>query len=290
MTQEEAFIQAIREAPNDDAPRLIYADWLEEHGQSGRADLIRVQCLLAQTPKSSREHSLLMAHTETLLRANWEEWISPLRETVGPWRDRYGEGWMGEEYHPQALRRFHRGFICGISLAADSFLRQAHKVRYLIPQLNYLYLWGAGQRGQALAASPELQGLRTLGFADYYDAFLMANDAAALATSPYLKGLSSLRLERNSLGDEGVEALVQAPWLVSVTWLDLTDNGLSDRAARALAASSNLVNLRILWLRRNAISRSGIAHLTCSANLRRLERLEYDPPTENGSSVGNRTA
>jgi len=28
-------------APDDDAPRLVYADWLEEHGQPERAGLIR---------------------------------------------------------------------------------------------------------------------------------------------------------------------------------------------------------------------------------------------------------
>jgi uncharacterized protein (TIGR02996 family) len=32
MTQDEAFLQAIREDPGDEANWLIYADWLEEHG------------------------------------------------------------------------------------------------------------------------------------------------------------------------------------------------------------------------------------------------------------------
>ena len=36
--------------PADDAPRLIYADWLEEHGDSARAEFIRVQCELARLP------------------------------------------------------------------------------------------------------------------------------------------------------------------------------------------------------------------------------------------------
>ena len=34
---DEAFLQAIRENPDDDAPRLIYADWLEERGDPRRA-------------------------------------------------------------------------------------------------------------------------------------------------------------------------------------------------------------------------------------------------------------
>src|SRR5262245_22546514 len=32
---------------DDDGPRLIYADWLEDHGDPVRAEFIRVQCRLA---------------------------------------------------------------------------------------------------------------------------------------------------------------------------------------------------------------------------------------------------
>jgi uncharacterized protein (TIGR02996 family) len=39
MTQDEAFLQAILENPNDDSPRLIYADWLEERGEKCAAAL-----------------------------------------------------------------------------------------------------------------------------------------------------------------------------------------------------------------------------------------------------------
>ena len=33
----DAFLQAIREAPEDDTPRLVYSDWLDEHGDPARA-------------------------------------------------------------------------------------------------------------------------------------------------------------------------------------------------------------------------------------------------------------
>jgi uncharacterized protein (TIGR02996 family) len=32
VTDDEAFIGAIVDAPGDDAPRLVYADWLDERG------------------------------------------------------------------------------------------------------------------------------------------------------------------------------------------------------------------------------------------------------------------
>ena len=43
MTQEAAFIQAILDAPDQPANRLVYADWLEERGEGERAELIRCQ-------------------------------------------------------------------------------------------------------------------------------------------------------------------------------------------------------------------------------------------------------
>lgn len=47
MIDRDAFIRSIQESPDDDGPRLVYADWLEEQGDSDRAELIRVQCELA---------------------------------------------------------------------------------------------------------------------------------------------------------------------------------------------------------------------------------------------------
>lgn len=45
-TDRAAFLAAIRDRPGDDLPRLVFADWLEEHGEPDRAEFIRVQCEL----------------------------------------------------------------------------------------------------------------------------------------------------------------------------------------------------------------------------------------------------
>ncbi len=41
--QDHEFLKAIVEAPDDVAPRLVYADWLDEIGDP-RGEFIRVQC------------------------------------------------------------------------------------------------------------------------------------------------------------------------------------------------------------------------------------------------------
>lgn len=47
MSEHAAFLRTIIENPADDGPRRVYADWLEEQGNGGRADFIRTQIQLA---------------------------------------------------------------------------------------------------------------------------------------------------------------------------------------------------------------------------------------------------
>src|SRR5262249_34567872 len=65
MSDEAAFLAAIRATPGDDVPRLVYADWLQEHGRAGRAQVIRVQIELAtSTPADERYCDLVERQAE----------------------------------------------------------------------------------------------------------------------------------------------------------------------------------------------------------------------------------
>jgi uncharacterized protein (TIGR02996 family) len=48
MDERKAFLAAITASPDDDTPRLVFADWLQEHGEDERAEFIRVQCEIAR--------------------------------------------------------------------------------------------------------------------------------------------------------------------------------------------------------------------------------------------------
>jgi uncharacterized protein (TIGR02996 family) len=50
-SQQAAFLAAIHDDPENDGTRLVFADWLEEHGDP-RAEFIRVQCALAHQDKN----------------------------------------------------------------------------------------------------------------------------------------------------------------------------------------------------------------------------------------------
>lgn len=64
---QAAFLRSIIENPDDLTPRLIYADWLAEHGDADQAEFIRLQCGGVRT---QREKELLDWH--------WHRWGQPI--------------------------------------------------------------------------------------------------------------------------------------------------------------------------------------------------------------------
>jgi type VI secretion system protein ImpC len=94
MTGEEAFLQAILTDPEDDAPRLVYADWLEEHGEAARADFIRVQCELARAGGDPEWRPDFFAWQRELARAEDDPpRVADLKRRERELLDRFGAAW-----------------------------------------------------------------------------------------------------------------------------------------------------------------------------------------------------
>src|SRR5262245_24763110 len=77
-TDGDALRQAVFDAPWDDATRLVYADWLEEHGDEGQgvhAEFIRVQTRLDQQPTAA-----LRIEEDRLLAFHSKQWLSTVPE------------------------------------------------------------------------------------------------------------------------------------------------------------------------------------------------------------------
>src|SRR5438270_762906 len=94
-----AFLEAIREAPDDDVPRLVYADWLDDHGDAARAEFVRVQCQLARLPSEDERRAELEKRERESLAANRDAWLGPLAKVLR---------------HDQCT--FRRGFPEGLSI------------------------------------------------------------------------------------------------------------------------------------------------------------------------------
>ena len=73
-----SLLNACRAAPADDTPRLVLADWLEEHGESDRASFIRAQVELSHPTADTARTKQLKELERELVIANAEEWVGDL--------------------------------------------------------------------------------------------------------------------------------------------------------------------------------------------------------------------
>ncbi|MBA4189187.1 MAG: hypothetical protein C0467_14410 [Planctomycetaceae bacterium] len=69
----ESLLRAVFTTPEDDTPRLVFADYLEENDQPARAALIRVQCELAHLAKDDPNREATAAREAEALAAVWEQ-------------------------------------------------------------------------------------------------------------------------------------------------------------------------------------------------------------------------
>lgn len=77
MNEAAAMLAAIRETPDEDTPRLAYADWLDEHGDADRAEFIRVQCAVARLPDDDPGRCHAEVRERQLLAKHAVEWTKP---------------------------------------------------------------------------------------------------------------------------------------------------------------------------------------------------------------------
>src|SRR5690349_21324143 len=92
MADHAAFLSAIRQAPDDDTHRLVYADWLEENGQEPRAEFIRVQIELARGTAGGARQRALWARERFLRRKHEADWLAPLRDVCPVERVKFERG------------------------------------------------------------------------------------------------------------------------------------------------------------------------------------------------------
>lgn len=72
---ETAFLRSIIAEPDRDDLRLIYADWLDERGDTDQAEFIRLQCTRGM------EADPLTRETE-LFDRHWQEWSQPILSLI----------------------------------------------------------------------------------------------------------------------------------------------------------------------------------------------------------------
>ncbi|MER2562162.1 MAG: TIGR02996 domain-containing protein [Myxococcaceae bacterium] len=307
MTETECFA-AVLAAPDDDAPRLVFADLLTGHGDP-RGEFIALQCRLAATPDDDARRALRIAENK-LLAAHEAKWTADFFDVAKstPFR--------------KVKVVFHRGFLEEATLPIDA-LDDLEPLFQAAPLLRRLRFDSPGFTGQThapptlagrlssprlrnvraldlrlpaggdavaleLAQCPHLGGLHTLhleatswpipDFPTPVFSGLPASHrlgprgAAALAASAHLKGLRDVKLASNALGAAGVKALLDGGWPLES--LDVSGNQLDDSALVAIASAPSLSKLRHLGVGGGQYSAAALTAMATSKTLTSLVSLD----------------
>jgi uncharacterized protein (TIGR02996 family) len=263
-------LAAILANPDDDGPRLVYADWLLQR-EDPRGELITVQCELARRDDDdTTEHRRLKRRESLLLSEHASAWLGPLAAAADKWT-------------------FRRGFLDHLALRERP---RPEDLDAWAPLLTSLDLgWTRNDAGAcaALLSLPRVRRLTTMHHSAEVARFLAAQPAvaarlreltlhglgtAAVANLVELSALASLEaldVGYGSLGDDGIRAIAASP--MTLRALGLYQSRITALGVEVLAAAPRLAGLRALDLGDNAIGAAGIAALVAAPAARCLVTL-----------------
>jgi uncharacterized protein (TIGR02996 family) len=249
MSDEATLLTAVLDAPDDDAPRLAYAQWSAGQGDAAsiaRGELIRAQIDLAHTaPEVIRSGGAagLQRRIDQLIAGHGAAWAGVIA------------GWV-DGYH------FVRGFVGWIRSSARGFLVHADALAALAP-IQHVDLTDVRDVDEAIFDAPGLARLRSLAMdgCGLHDLHLQL-----LAASPQVRELRWLSVANNRLSFAAAEALAASPHLPRLRYAEFDGNPCdpADRVGRdsgivvAVAESEDGKRLearfgRLRWLRREVI-------------------------------------
>ncbi len=262
MSDEDALLAAIAEYPAEDTPRLMYADWLEEHGEHIRAEFIRVQVEIARAENLSQTEQNRTAPVyvrERVLNAVYRaELLGPLAAAERA-VDVY----------------FHRGFISLVRLPVEAFLAHADRVAELRPRPGVRVTGVAGRLAEFLR-HPRLDLVTEIAAYPAYrtSPAEVPDEEEIVAGVNRLSRLAVLDLDACGVGDWFC-ALLGNFKLPALEVLSLSRNMMTDAGVLDLLHTEHPRKLRRLILSGNAVGDAGAIWLAERWPRGAADRLEY---------------
>lgn len=223
---EAALLRAIAAHPDEDTPRLVYADYLDELGgpaAAARARFIRLHVQAARLGDADPAREDVARRVDLLLLAWDAAWRRAMPPGFGP------------------LSGYRRGFPYRAAAPASAVLAAADDPR--LPPLEVLTLTVdvPTRRLRELVRVPVVAGLKELVVGAEVPIGWPGARALAEGTFPRLEKLD---LARQAVGDLGVRALCASRGFPRLGELDLSHNDVTDAGGEVLLASGLF---RRLW-------------------------------------------
>lgn len=287
--EADALLAAVLARPEDDAPRLIYADWLDEHGHPERAAFIRLQVERSRRSKYDPRREVLFRLADRLFDRHGADWVAELPKLDGLTWAEFDRGFP-RAVIARSLAHFERaaGQVADVAPVDTLELRRPTTPRRLTrarPQSGLRVLriryGGLTDRPDEFFDSPLLSTLDTLELIGVGPE--LENDGAiALARSGRLERLRELVLDQSLVGSSGLIALAGSRTLRHLTRLSIRGQAIGaegdDPVVRsdgveALAGSGVFAHLEALDLSGNEIDDEALAYLVESPHLVNLKEL-----------------
>lgn len=265
----EALFARIMEEPEDDAPRLIYSDILEEAGDTDRAEFIRLQIRHARMAEDDPDRNGLQLRIEELRSEHGVDWINEL-----------------PQFRHVHWEIFERGFISTARFEKpDDFFDRSAAVFRATPVTRLRLEQFYSDDIRKLAPMTILNHVQELDL----EGGCRAGNAgiASLVEADQLKSVVSIKAPNNNLGPAAIRMLANAPFASRLVNLDVSRNDIHDDGAASLADhgsdSKGLINLRQLCVSNCRLTTVGLDAIFARPIIQQLRTLMIG-----GNNIGDR--
>ncbi len=255
--QHDALYRAICAEPDEDTPRLVYADLIEEEGDGTRAAFIRDQVALAR----AKEYDPISVSARQLNPDAFHGWTMAHTFPKVPG----GFSWKRFE--------FRRGFPWKVGVQSlGAFVDDGASIFEAAPIQALDVITHNGRDLAALADWSQLTRICRLEFSEGWSG---ADAITQLGNSPNANTLTELVFEEGGISSEGLEALALSDVFPRLEVLELRRNVISPALiVDALAAARKPGTLGRLSLAGNAITNADADHLFALPMIQGLQSLD----------------
>ncbi|MDY3561703.1 TIGR02996 domain-containing protein [Gemmata sp. JC673] len=267
LSDRDALLAAIRVHPDEDTPRLAYADWLDEHGDAAQAEFIRAQCeLAAAADEYGGSHAMYEflrdRYHHGLLTTDWSRIDAGVHRLVtletranellnrhrGAWEPPAGGSarvrWADRDDDATRLNGFARGFPHRLALDEPTNIKNAARRLREVPPVTLV-----AHHGFSAKTVERLAEVGLTGWVTGLD--LRGGCADGLRAFGHLPAAGSVRrlTVRYTDAPATIAALADAPHWTGLRELDLSETEVRADALEGLLAAGRLGGLRRLRLR-----------------------------------------
>jgi uncharacterized protein (TIGR02996 family) len=281
MTDRDALHAAICAQPDEDTPRLAFADFLQEEG--GKENAFRAEYIRGAIRVAREE---LWSPAWQAANKKWDKYDAKVRSRAS---DRTLP-WTAHLRGRAVAFEFDRGFVGHVTVHSKRFVAEGQKFFAQDPIRSVKFVSLDAKAGSVplkqLLACPHLARVAKLGLET---TSLNDKDLVLLGGSPTLAGVRGLVLAGNSgYTPKGLAKLLQD--LPAIDELQLTVFGLySAKVAEGLAAAPGLAKLTSLNLSDHYADAKGVAAVLASKHLAKLRELRLSVGNEYDEEHGHQS-